>query len=322
MKHPGLSRLRLAAALACLAAASWVSAHVATDVRGASLDVKVGEAEFIVRGVVSEIRYGYSRQVSEEEPPIPHTFVTYKIREVLKGEGDQRQLTLRFMGGPDGAGGYLTVQDVPLFEEGDEDILLVKGNGEVLCPLVRCDGGRYRIVDDRVYTNAGMPLLVGEQGELILGARRTDVGVREVRLPVVEEDLARREAELRDRVLETLPPELQDAVRATWAAGAEEARSLRPMTSDGSVDTAEEAIPEGARPLQVEALTKRIRRIVEARPGQVGRLRSVDPQARFEVPPPKPARPLEPEGRPGLTEQERLELKRIEESGGDPVIHR
>jgi len=88
---------------------------------------------------------GFSRQVSEEEPPIPHTFVTYKVREVLKGEGRERPITLRFMGGPDAAGGYLAVQDVPRFEEGDEEALLLKGNGEVLCPLVRRGGGRYRI---------------------------------------------------------------------------------------------------------------------------------------------------------------------------------
>ncbi len=192
-------------------------AHIPTNPEDSALTEQVRAATAIVRGVVARVSYARSEQSSEDEPPIPHTFVTYKIQEVLKGEGQRETVTLRFMGGPDGQGGYFSVQDVPYFEEGDEDFLLIRGNGESVCPLVRCDQGRFRVVDERVYTNAGRPLYVTEKGQLVPDPAPA-LESRRVEVPGLGSEIEERTLELRQRLLEAAPGERARADQARVGA--------------------------------------------------------------------------------------------------------
>lgn len=112
----------------------------------------------ILHGKVSKVVYVNGSQ--ELGRPMPHAFVTYDIAEVLfpKVEQRRRAITVRFVGGPDGQGRFLDVVGVPKFMEGDEDILFLAGNGEDGCPIVMCEFGRYRVLDDSVYEAHGSPV--------------------------------------------------------------------------------------------------------------------------------------------------------------------
>lgn len=98
------------------------------------------EADLVFKGKVTDIAYKNS------EAGIPHTFVTYTISEVISGDYSDRTLTLRFEGGIDEKGLAYLVSNLPTFDVGDEDILFVKGNGEMPCPLAGCTKGRIRII--------------------------------------------------------------------------------------------------------------------------------------------------------------------------------
>ncbi len=86
-------------------------------------------------------------------------FVTYDISDLIFAtEGKPTQVTLRFIGGPDGQGRFLSVEGVPMFQPGDEDVLFVRSNGEDGCAVVMCEFGRYRIFKEAVYEAHGSPV--------------------------------------------------------------------------------------------------------------------------------------------------------------------
>jgi hypothetical protein len=108
----------------------------------------------IFEGVVVRVEYRDSDPDGPDSHPVPHTFVTYRVDESIKGRADSDELTLRFIGGPLPNGRILLGSGFPLFQVGDHDLLLVRGNGDSACPLVGCDAGRYRFSGDSVYTGA------------------------------------------------------------------------------------------------------------------------------------------------------------------------
>jgi hypothetical protein len=125
----------------------------------------VKNSEFAFQGVVTKVEY----KSSNNARPIPHTFVTFKVEKFLKGTSKPEFVTLRFLGGADGKGNFLTVSGVPLFDVGDRDILFTKGNGKFACPLVNCEAGRWRSINNQMFTDDGKPLLINSQGLLSEG---------------------------------------------------------------------------------------------------------------------------------------------------------
>lgn len=119
----------------------------------------VNSAKLIVHGKIAKVTY--VNGASRAGRPQPHTFVTYDLVEVLfpKELSGRLQLTLRFVGGPDGQGRFLDVGGVPKFMVGDEDILFVAENGERGCALVLCEFGRFRVLDGMVYESHGSPVI-------------------------------------------------------------------------------------------------------------------------------------------------------------------
>lgn len=123
----------------------------------------VKEAEFIFIGKVTAVQYKSSTPSTANENPIPHTFVTCSIDEVLKGVAPaSNSITLRLMGGAvvDNPSKVLTVEGVPEFQVDDSGMFFVRKNGEGICPLIGWRQGFFRIVDDVVSNYDGQELIV------------------------------------------------------------------------------------------------------------------------------------------------------------------
>ncbi|MGI1677612.1 MAG: hypothetical protein K6L75_02690 [Cellvibrionaceae bacterium] len=130
------------------------------------LDSLISVAGLVFQGTVVEKT---SRLTEGEGPPMPYTFITYKVDRVFKGAIDGDTFILRFAGGQINESEFLTSFDFPLMDKGDTDILLVADNNVSDCPLVACSEGRYRYVDGLMFNEAGKTILVNEQGELTTG---------------------------------------------------------------------------------------------------------------------------------------------------------
>ncbi len=154
---------------AAVFAAGGASAHAPKDPKavGNIAKMSVGSA-LVFRGSVAKVDY---RLATGAGGSLPYTYVTYRIGQVLQGEAAGKTITLRFPGGPDGRGGFVDIEGVPVFEEGNEDILFVRSNGEDGCPLVQCEFGRYRVLDGAVYEAHGSPVVAVKDGRFIASGR-------------------------------------------------------------------------------------------------------------------------------------------------------
>lgn len=154
---------RTAIAAALLLAAN--AGHAQTPSEETPLAALSADADLVFQGTVADIRYANSIE------GIPHTFVTYRVDEVLKGAYGTPTLTLRFIGGVKVEGNVmrkLSVSHAPTFETGQQDLLMVKGNAQSQCPLVRCAQGRFRFQHGVVTNEEGTALaLAPGGGELI-----------------------------------------------------------------------------------------------------------------------------------------------------------
>jgi hypothetical protein len=138
--------------------------------RGAvtNLDEALSQADFVFEGEVTAIEYATSANNGTGGPDpadaddsgvVAHTFVTYRITEDFSGNAMGDTVTMRFIGGVDEATGpdydILELAQAPRFDLGDQDIILMRGNTELACPLVGCADGRFRVLqspqDDRPY---------------------------------------------------------------------------------------------------------------------------------------------------------------------------
>jgi hypothetical protein len=155
-----------AAVLAVVCIGSTAQAHDA----GRDLNHLVERANLVFVGRVTAIEYRSLPSENQEEGTIPHTFVTYAVERVLRGNAPG-QITLRFIGGPDGRGRFLTVSRVPIVQQGDRDLLFVENAESATCPLVQCEKGRFRILGDRVYASQGAPVRSIDKGKVIARGR-------------------------------------------------------------------------------------------------------------------------------------------------------
>ena len=117
----------------------------------------VDQSNLVFTGQARKIVYRNARGESGEGV-IPYTIVTYGIAEVLRGKAPGQEITMRFVGGPDGRGRFLTVSGVPTIQEGDRDLLFILNTNDASCPLVSCEYGRYRILNEQVFDTHGSPV--------------------------------------------------------------------------------------------------------------------------------------------------------------------
>ena len=142
------------------------SAQAASPEHDDSLDAQVAKSDLVFVGTVTDVSYAPSVSVGDG-PDIPHTFVTYEVERVLQGRADSKEITLRFIGGRGEKSAFLAVSGQPMFDAGDRDVLMVADNGTSGCPLVNCADGRYRLIQDMVFSEEGRAIESNAEGELL-----------------------------------------------------------------------------------------------------------------------------------------------------------
>jgi hypothetical protein len=127
-------------------------------------------AGLVFEGIVERVDYAFSDPQGGTHPRIPHTFVTYRIADVIRGDVQGDTITLRFIGGRGDEAEFLMASELPLFDIGDRDVLLVSGNTVSGCPLVGCSAGRFRVIQGHVFNDEGQAIELDSAGKLALGA--------------------------------------------------------------------------------------------------------------------------------------------------------
>ena len=130
------------ARFALIALCGAVSAR-ATTVVPPEFQTLVNDSDYIVHAV--------TKSVSSEKRTGPHgvqivTHVELEVIEVVAGTPPAK-VTLEMLGGRVGDE-ELTIDGMPRFHVGDEDILFVSGNGRTICPLYGMMHGRYSVATD------------------------------------------------------------------------------------------------------------------------------------------------------------------------------
>lgn len=141
-------------------------------------------ADFVFQGVVTSIEFASSEPVGNS-PALPHTFVTFSIERVFKGQrplASDREITLRFLGGAAPDGRVLRTSLTPYFTEGQREILLVKNNGQYATPLSYGPARRFRLIDGEVYSEEGREIVIDSVGRLGFGEWRELDVVRTIRI--------------------------------------------------------------------------------------------------------------------------------------------
>jgi hypothetical protein len=161
----------LAGAWLAALVAAWPAPAWADSSAGLGFDGGIAEAVLIFEGTVAEVASALSAPTRDSPRPIPHTFVTYRVSRVLKGDYSGETITLRFEGGAEGDDTYLLVEGFPLFDAGETGVVFVRGNGASPCPLAGCARGRFRFVDGMTYSETGQEI-VDLDGLVTLGPER------------------------------------------------------------------------------------------------------------------------------------------------------
>jgi hypothetical protein len=105
----------------------------------------VQSSDYVIRGRVKALRNEIQLRDGRE---VPFTLVEIEVKQVIAGE-PPANVVLRLLGGRTSDGGSLTVEGVPQFQAGDEDILFVRGNGTTFYPLAGVMHGRYPVRFDK-----------------------------------------------------------------------------------------------------------------------------------------------------------------------------
>jgi hypothetical protein len=302
---------RVAAAMLVLAA--WApSASAQTPGRPLTLPMAVEQSELIFLGTVTDVAFRLSADAGDGFAVLPHTFVTYRIEDTLRGAAPGNEITLRFLGGysPE-TGRVMLAPGARFFREGDRDVILVAGNGRYACPMVGCSGGRFRIVDGRAYSNSGLAVRIAGE-DLAGGPDALPDGAITMTVPAAPRA---RIAELRRRLSDdtTLDGDARKDLEARIVAMSSP-RTLgisRPGPTPGAIPTTPPAS-------QAELLVY-LRRLAATAPPPTGRVASADPDAPFRVKALTPTR-AERSGRPAEPRPLTPEQQLLRRNGGNPVI--
>ena len=129
----------------------------ATSVREVSMDEMLQQSQFVFEGTVTAIE---ARENSQKRI---HTYVTFEIKDIIKGEYHSNIITLRFLGGTVGDV-TMTVSDMRLPQEGEHGIYFVESLERFqVNPLYGWSQGHFIVERDatgseRVMTNRRLPI--------------------------------------------------------------------------------------------------------------------------------------------------------------------
>ena len=256
-----------------------------------TLLMTVARSDAIFLGTVLDVQYRVSSPTKNSPNGVPHTFATYQIKKLIRGRVD-RQLTLRFAGGPDLAGSFMIQNNVPAIKRGDTDVLFVKGGELDDCPLVGCIDGRFRVIRNQMHTSWGIPVLdVDRKGHILIGGKpRFDPVVIEAPRPDFDQLVQR--PELRE-ILEQLTKVYSiDDLRKIYERRAPKTVQIT-IGKSGSVETgldstaSEEGIeptiekPNRKKALSLGKFLNIVARMSQRAPKPKNRIDSVDPEKAF-----------------------------------------
>lgn len=284
----------------------------------------VDQSNLVFLGTAAKVEYRNARGASKGEGLIPYTVVTYRIAKVLRGKAPGDVITLRMIGGPDGRGGFLTVSGVPIIQAGDQDLLFVGDTGDASCPLVYCERGRFRVLNERVYDTFGSPVrTISESKVLSRGVPPKEF--RMVRFPAPTfDELMKNPAAVEQLKTQKIPIEV---ARRRYEAEAPKFVELassftRPKTlSDAQNNERQSAQVDRDVALPLSAFlaeTQRLATLSKRKPAEV---KSIDPKAAIIVAKLAAVVPQKIEPR-RLKPQVDDETKAYEQNNFDPVIRK
>ena len=127
------------------------------------------EADVVFVGTVIDI---YSEWRDPEQTGI-YTYVIFDDLEIIAGDYQDAEMTVRFSGGQ--VGDIKTeYAGVPRFNLGERNLLFLSGNFIELCPVVGWIQGNFRIMDDKtvglqvIHTDDGKPIAAIQEGKIVL----------------------------------------------------------------------------------------------------------------------------------------------------------
>ena len=290
-------------------------ANAQFEPNGWSLEKAVQRSRLIFEGSVVDIAFRDSEPPQGAEASIPHTFVTYRIDEILRGESTSRRMTLRFMGGwSSETGKIILAYGAPLFRLGDRDILFVTANGAASCPLVACGLGRFRVNEGRIFTDTGAAIRVDVRGRLQAGPDRLPSERLSMEFPPAPE--ARLE-EMRRRIAED---DLDEIERVRLERRLRDNSGSRVLSLGRWVGKPPE--PPAAPPLELAAFKQMITMIGERYPasGPAVLPASLDDPIRMNaLEPSRPEKPPGPPAGPPSRPMSREQLL-LQRNNGNPVL--
>lgn len=169
--------IRLRIVLAWLAGLTGALVASATTVVPPDFDQLVQSSDYVIRGRVRTLRNELRVRDGRE---LPFTQIEIEVKEVIAG-APPASVVLTMLGGRTSDGGRLTIEGVPQFTVGDEDILFVQGNGTNFHPLNAVMHGRYPVKFDK---KLGREYVARANGQPLLATA-------EVALPLADSKLVR-----------------------------------------------------------------------------------------------------------------------------------
>lgn len=137
----------------------WATHAAATTVVPPEFPALVNDSDYIVHAVTRSVT---ADKRTDARGTRIYTRVELEVVEVVAGT-PPAMIVLEMLGGRVGDE-VMTVEGMPRFRVGDEDVLFVSGNGRSICPLYGMMHGRYPVETDsttgrrHITRSDGMPL--------------------------------------------------------------------------------------------------------------------------------------------------------------------
>lgn len=148
---------RIVTSLTCSFYLFFLSTASATTILGMDIDKIIADAEFVFEGLVIE------SETRRHSSGIINTYVTFQIKDIIKGDYSGDSLELKFMGG-ELNGEVVEVSGMRMPELGEQGIYFVESmSRDLINPLIGWSQGHFIITDDngtlRVNTAGKQPVL-------------------------------------------------------------------------------------------------------------------------------------------------------------------
>ena len=253
---------------------------------------------------------------------------------------------MRLVGGSDGRGRFLSVTGVPVIQKGDQDLLFVANTNDASCPLVFCEYGRFRVLNEQVFDTHGSPV------RAILKSTIVSRGLppkpfQTVQFPTPKFDDLMKNPEVAEQ-LKSQKISVEDARRRYEAEApkylefteefpvSEKGSDAGDAASSGSAGGAGATSPTGpatqgevtpavpAGPIALSEFIGVTQRLVTASKRKPTEVRSIDPAAEIITAKVSLAAPqrLAPPAPPPMAPGSADEYKAFEQNGYDPVIRK